>query len=228
MTVGLSRYLAQQPKLRDRSGRECLGAFDDSSKQSSRAVIVAHDFYGLTPQIRSVMTRFAREGFLAFAPDFYRGSVAQTPEQAKDLARRLAWNQVAVELGLAVSALKQRQPGIRVAVVGFAMGGAAAIVAAAAVADLDAAVTFYGIPQDVRVENPRIRIQGHFAFQDVKCTPERIAELDASLGQSGVSHELHHYEAENGFFNPTRAAWSPEHAEKAWARTLQFLGSALA
>ena len=46
--------------------------------------------------------------------------------------------------------------------------------------------------------------------------------------RSAIEHELHHYEAENGFFNPTRAAWSPEHAEKAWARTLQFLGSALA
>jgi len=229
MMSAAARYAAQQTRLRGRDGRELAGYFNESAIHSSRAVIVAHDFFGLTPQIRSVASRFASAGYLAFAPDFYRGSVATTRDEATALARRLAWNQLALELGLAVAALKQRRAGMRVAVLGFAMGGAAALVAAAAIEQLDAAVTFYGIPQDVSVENPRLRVQGHFATRDPKCTPERVAELADSLATRGVSSEIHHYDADNGFFNPTRTeAYSPDLAEKAWARTLQFLGSALA
>lgn len=229
MSAGIARYAAQQTKLRDREGREFAGYFNDTATQSSRAVIVAHDFFGLTPQIRSIASRLANEGFLAFAPDLYRGGVATTREEAAALAQRLAWNQVALELGLAVSALKQRQARMHVAVLGFAMGGAAALVAAAAVEQLDAAVTFYGIPQDVSVENFRLKVQGHFAIHDSKCTPERVSAFTESLGAHGIESEIHRYDADNGFFNPSRPeTYSSDHAEKAWARTLQFLNTSLA
>ncbi len=229
MQAGLARYGAQQARLRDADGRVFPGFLSESAIPSSRAVIVTHDFFGLTPQIRSVASRLANEGFLAFAPDLYRGAVATTREQAAELARGLAWNQVASELGLVVAALKQRRPGMRVAVLGFAMGGAAALVAAAAVPRLDAAVTFYGIPQDVVVDNPRLRVQGHFARLDAKCTPERVARLRDALADRAIAHEMYEYEADNGFFNPARGdVHRPDQADVAWARTLHFLNDALA
>jgi carboxymethylenebutenolidase len=229
VSPGVSRYLAHQTRLRDRDGREFAGYYNDSARGSSRAVIVAHDFLGLTVQTRSVANRLAKEGFLVFAPDFYRGRVASARSEAAELAKQLAWNQVAVELGLAVSTLKQRDGRMRVATLGFGMGGAASLVAAAAVAELDAAVTFYGIPQDVAVENTRLRVQGHFATRDTKCTLERVAALAQSLSERGVPSEIHYYEADNGFCSPIRPeAYSPVHADSAWVRTLQFLHSALA
>ncbi len=228
MSVGLSSYLAQQTKLRDGAGRVFAGYFNDSATHARRAVIVVHDYFGLTPQVRIIANRLASEGFLSFAPDLYRERVATTREEAERLARQLAWNQVAVELGLAVSTLKQRRPEMRVAVLGFAMGGAAAVVAAAAVPHLDAAVTFYGIPQDVCVEDSHVRVQGHFATRDAKCTPERVSAFEQSLADRGVTSEIYRYEADNGFFNPLRPeVYSPRDAERAWARTLLFLRDAL-
>lgn len=229
MKTGLARYAAQQPRLRDEAGRELPGYFNESAVRATRAVVVVHDFFGLTPHIRGVTGRFAREGYVAFAPDLYRGGVAASREEAVVLASRLAWKQVAVELGLAISALKQRSPRMRVAVVGFAMGGAAALVAAAAALQLDAAVSFYGIPQDVVIENTHVRVQGHFANHDTKCTPERVTALEDALASKHIRTEIHRYDARNGFFNPTRPeAWSVENAEAAWARTLHFLEDALA
>jgi len=228
MRASLARYAAQQTKLCDRDGRAFAGYFNDTALHASRAVIVVHDFFGLTPQIRGVCGRLAKEGFLAFAPDLYRGRVATNRDEAVALAQRLSWKQVAVELGLAVTALKDRNTRLRVAVLGFAMGGAAALVAAAAVERLDAAVTFYGIPQDVEVVNPRLRVQGHFATHDRKCTAERVAALAESLASAGVASELHHYDGDNGFFDPSRPeTYSPELAASAWARTLHFLNTAL-
>jgi dienelactone hydrolase len=56
-----------------------------------------------------------------------------------------------------------------------------------------------------------------------------VSALGRSLAEHGVHAELHEYDADNGFFNPLRTeAYSPEHAKSAWARTLQFLRSALA
>jgi carboxymethylenebutenolidase len=229
VSAALSRYLSQQAKLRDRDGREFAGCFNDSALHAERAVVVVHDFLGLTPQIRSVVSRLADQRYVVFAPDLYRGRVASTRAEAVDLASHLAWNQVAVELGLAVSALAQRSARMRIASMGFGMGGAAALVAAAAVPRLNAAVSFYGIPQDVVVENPGLRVQGHFAIRDTKCTGKRVAALQQSLCARGVASEIHSYDADNGFFSPLRPeAYSPADAELAWVRTLHFLGSALA
>ncbi len=229
MTALIQGYGAKHTRHRDRGGRTYAGHFVDTAQGATRAVVVIHDFFGLTPHVRSVTSRLASEGFLAFAPDLYRGQVAADRDEAQALAKRLAWNQVAVELGLVVCALKERRPDMKVAAVGFAMGGAAAMVAAAAVPKLDAAVTFYGIPQDVTVENPKLRVQGHFAVHDDKCTQERVLAFAGALAEHGVSSELHRYDASNGFFNGSRPdVYSEAHATTAWARTLLFLRAALA
>ena len=204
------------------------GHLDDSAGERRPAVIVVHDFFGLAESTKAVTARLAAQGYLVFAPDLYRGQVATTRAEAIALAQSLAWNRVAIELGLATNALRERNENAPVAVLGFAMGGAAALVAAAAVAKLAAAVTFYGIPQDVTIENPNIKIQGHFATRDPKCTPPRIEALDRALHEHLVSHELHHYEADNGFFDPTRPeTYSESAATLAWNRALGFLSSTL-
>jgi carboxymethylenebutenolidase len=214
-------------KLVDRNGREMPGQLDDSAGASKRSVVVMHDFFGLTRRTTAVVRSLAAEGFITFAPDLYRGRVAGTPDEAAALAQSLAWNRVAEELGLVVEALVDRSEGGRVAIVGHAMGGAAALVAAAAIGKLSAAVTFYGIPQDVVIENPRIKILGHFAARDQKCTPARVEALERDLSARGVPHELHSYAADNGFADPGREAFAPDDAAMAWQRTLCFLGAAL-
>ena len=183
-----------------------------------------HDFFGLTDHIRGVSAQLSTEGFVTFAPDLYRGQVASNRDEAAALARDLAWNRVAIELGMGIAALKYNYPDLRVGILGFAMGGAAALVAAASVADLACAVTFYGIPQDVEVENRQIKIQGHFGTRDPKCTPERVSALAQSLTDRGVAHELFRYDADNSFFNPTRPhVYSAADAQIAWRRTVTFL-----
>jgi carboxymethylenebutenolidase len=225
---GAARYrqLSQQ-RLVDRTGREMPGYLADLSQKARRAVIVVHDFFGLTEHIKSVSGRLAVEGFVAFAPDLYRGRVAGSREEAATLAQSLAWNRVAIELGLAAQALQDKTEGGPVAICGFAMGGAAALVAAASNERLTAAVTFYGIPQDVSIENRHIKIQGHFASRDRKCTPERVEALDHALTKRGGLHQFHSYDADNGFLDPTRSdVHSATLAQLAWDRTVAFLDSA--
>jgi carboxymethylenebutenolidase len=229
IAFGAARYRQlSQKRLIDRNGREMPGYLDESPERPRRAVVVVHDFYGLTEPMKELTRRLAGEGFVAFAPDLYRGRVASSRDEAAKLAQTLAWNRVAIELGLAVQALKDKTEGGPVSIWGFAMGGAAALVAAAAVDKLDAAITFYGIPQDVALTNPYVKIQGHFAARDQKCTPDRVDVLDRSLKRRGGVHEFHIYEADHGFLNPNRPeVQSASEAQLAWNRSLDFLKSVL-
>jgi carboxymethylenebutenolidase len=225
----LASYQASQKRLVDRDGRPLSGFLTEPSGPVAGAVVIVHDFFGLSPAMKSVATRLSNEGFVGYAPDLYRGEVATTRERALELVSRLAWNSVAIELALAVGALKAARPNVRVAIIGFAMGGAAALVAAASVPAISAAVTFYGIPQDVTLENPGVRVQGHFAVRDKKCTPDRVAALSRSLGERSIPHEFHSYDADNGFFNPARPeTYSQADASRSWVSTLAFLRESLA
>lgn len=48
-------------------------------------VVVLHSWWGLDPFFRKLCDRFAREGFVALAPDLYSGRVATTPSEARAL-----------------------------------------------------------------------------------------------------------------------------------------------
>ena len=55
----------------------------DSGKHPG--VIVIQEWWGLDDHIKDVARRFAREGFVALAPDLYHGQVATEPDEARKL-----------------------------------------------------------------------------------------------------------------------------------------------
>jgi carboxymethylenebutenolidase len=224
-------YAACESRLTDASGRELPGYLGAAPAHPTGIVLVVHDFFGLTSHVKGLVRRFSAEAFVTFAVDLYRGRVAKSREEATVLAETAAasWKATAVEIGLGVAALRARHPGSKVGVLGFGMGGAAALVAAAAIDTLSAAVTFYGIPQDVTIESRRVKIQGHFCEHDQKCTARRVADLQRSLREREIEQDVHQYEAHSGFFNANRAeVHSAPDAALAWQRTLAFLSGALA
>src|SRR5450755_4700278 len=102
---GAARHYGRIPSKRliDHNGREMPGHLDDSAGETRPAVVVVHDFFGLTETIKHVTRRLAAEGYVVFAPDLYRGQVATTRDEAIALAKTIAWNRVATELGLVVN-----------------------------------------------------------------------------------------------------------------------------
>ncbi len=197
---------------------------------SRGAVVVIHEWWGLTDQVRSVADRLAREGFTAFAPDLYRGQVAKDGAEAQKLMGALDRRQAVVDISNAVGLLQRQAPGTKVAVLGFCMGGALTLAAAARDERIAAAVPFYGIPPDEGTDVTKIRcpVLGHFANIDDWCTPERVNALEKKLKGANVPVELHRYDAGHAFFNETRAeVYSPQNAELAWKRSVEFLRAKL-
>jgi carboxymethylenebutenolidase len=222
--------MAEQAKLTAADGTELPGYLKAAEGGAGRgAVVVLHEWWGLTEQIRGVADRLAREGFTAFAPDLYRGQATKDPAVAQKLMTALDRQQAMEDISRAVEALQRRTPGTKVAVMGFCMGGALTLAAAARDGRVAAAVPFYGIPQEgADLTKLRCPVQGHFANIDDWCSPDRVDALEKTLEGAGVPLELHRYDAKHAFCNEKRPeVYSPQNAELAWTRTVEFLRAKL-
>ncbi len=200
------------------------------------AVVVIQEWWGLNDQIRGVADRLADAGYLALVPDLYRGKSTVDEEEANHLMTALNFGDAAAQdVRGAVQYLKTRAA--RVGCVGFCMGGALTLLAAANVPELDAAVTWYGCPPLEYLDASQIKIplQGHWATQDAHFPPAQIDALAAKLTGAGVQFDFHHYLARHGFGNeqavgPGRIAstqYDPVWAQRAWDRTFTFFGQHL-
>jgi carboxymethylenebutenolidase len=223
--------MTQTTKLSGTDGKEVPGTLrEPAAGPAPGAVLLVHEWWGLNEHIRAVADRLVREGFTVFAVDLYGGKVAKDEASAEQYMNSMDWKQAGDVLKRASEALRQRKPGTKVGVMGFCMGGAVALAAAAKDPDIAACVPFYGIPGEDKADVTKIRaaVQGHFAKQDGWCSPERVDALEKKLKAAHVPTELHRYDAQHAFFNDTRpTVYSKTDAELAWKRTVAFLHTRL-
>src|SRR3546814_13737950 len=86
-------------------------------------LVVIQEWWGLVPHIIDVCDRFAAEGFVALAPDLYRGETTTEPDEAGKLMMALTLAQAAKAMSGAVDEVAVRAGGDRVGVTGFCLGG---------------------------------------------------------------------------------------------------------
>ncbi len=192
------------------------------------AVIVIQEWWGLNDHTKNVAERFAREGYVAVAPDMYsrqENQVTTDPERAGKLMGGLSKPDGIADL-LAVVAYLKKADGVRgdrIGVTGFCMGGSFAALLACSTTDIKAAAPFYGeIPEDeqlARLSAPLLYFYGTEDFWIKRADVDRLA---ASLARMGKTSEVHIYEgAPHAFFNDTRKdVYRAEEAKDAWTRTL--------
>ena len=191
-------------------------------------VVVIQEWWGLNDQIKGVADRFAAAGFSALSPDLYKGRVTGDPDEANHMMTGLDWVG-ATEQDVRGALRYLRRNCEKTAVMGFCMGGALTIIAAAKVPECDAAVCYYGIPPADAADPAQIKIplQGHFATEDDWCTPDAVKDLEERLKAGGVRYDLYSYEAAHAFFNETVDPYDAAAAARSWDRTLGFLRKAL-
>lgn len=197
-------------------------------------LLVLQEWWGLVDHITQLADRFAAAGFVALAPDLYRGEKATTPDDAQRLLMALDMPQTASALRGGAEYLRglDAVSPKKVGAIGFCMGGQLALYSATAHPDvIDAVVDFYGIfnPKvPVDLSALRAPVQAHFGEHDPSIPRERAEALMAEVAATGVRTETYFYDAGHAFFNDTRAAvYNPDAAVLAWERTLEFLQQSL-
>ncbi|HEV7721912.1 MAG TPA: dienelactone hydrolase family protein, partial [Iamia sp.] len=70
---------------------------------SGPGLIVIQEWWGLVDHIRDVCDRFAAEGFVALAPDFYHGETTSEPDEAGKLMMALNLDQAVADMSGAIA-----------------------------------------------------------------------------------------------------------------------------
>jgi carboxymethylenebutenolidase len=194
-------------------------------------VVVIHENRGLNPYIEDVARRLAMANFVAFAPDALApvGGYPGTEEKAAALFSKLDAGKRTEDLLAAAGYLKSRPECTgRIGAMGFCFGGGIANTMAVRIADLAAAVPFYGI-QPSAADTARIKapLLIHYAASDDRINNGWPA-FEAALKANGVKYQMHLYPGTNhGFHNDTTPRYDEAAAKLAWSRTVAFLNENL-
>jgi carboxymethylenebutenolidase len=217
------------------NGSTAPGYLATPASGSGPGVLVIQEWWGLVPHIEDLSDRFAGEGFVALAPDLYRGASSNEPDEAGKLMMALNLEQAAKDLSGAVDLLVERSGKNAIGVVGFCMGGGLALVTGTLRPDaVKAVVAFYGVIPWPSAQPDWSKltaaVQGHIAEKDDFFTPAKAQELENTLKALGKDVEFFVYpDVDHAFFNDTRPEVHDAAAsDLAWQRTLEHLRRALA
>lgn len=197
-------------------------------------VIVIQEIFGLTEGIRSIADGWAREGYLAVAPDlFWRFKPGillsehsdEDWKQALDYYLRLDLDKAADDIEATIDAVRNLPgAGERVGVTGYCLGGLLTFITAAR-GKVDAAAEYYGSRTDEfvdRAKDSKTPLLIHLAGEDKFMDKAAIARIVDGL-DTNPNVEIHVYEGrDHAFARPNGAHFHADDAARANARTRAF------
>ncbi len=201
---------------------------------SGPGVMVMQEWWGLVPQIQRVCDRLAAEGFVALAPDLYRGDIAEHTEMDKagEMMATLPMDRAARDMGgaadylLALPAVQSDKIGV----LGYCMGGMLALLVTAQQGDkIGASAPYYGAPLGDGAPDwsgLTAPVRGHFAGNDDFFAPDAVLALEAQLKALGKDVEFEvHPGAGHAFTNEENVfgTYDADLSARLWASTVAFL-----
>jgi carboxymethylenebutenolidase len=209
-------------------------------------VIAIQEWWGLDFEIKAHAAKIAADlGVRVLVPDLYRGKLGSEAEEAQHLMGSLDFPG-AVQDVIGAAAFLRANGATKVGVLGFCMGGALTIGAAAhgGPAIFECCAPFYGFNvqlQDI-AKQLKVPLQWHSGeddhapgFADVAAA-KKVGELCA---EAGVAHEIYTYAGVgHGFMNASeegvarkaklgQGAHSQAQVDLAWSRVYAFFGKYL-
>jgi carboxymethylenebutenolidase len=208
-------------------------------------VVVVQQIWGVDAQLRDVVRRFAKAGYIAIAPALFDREHPPSTDTPTDftvfapIATKMnADGFVPTDLAAARAWIRGNASRSAIGIIGFCMGGGITLQSLVATDDYKAASMMYG---SVRVgTDPKAPTTAStFAFADKITTPllGSFGARDTSIKAEDVAalfsrlhapHAVKIYdEAGHAFFDDTRERYIPSAAADAWTRTLAWFAKYL-
>ncbi|HEX5063428.1 MAG TPA: dienelactone hydrolase family protein [Kofleriaceae bacterium] len=188
------------------------------------SLIVVQEIFGVNRHIRSVVDRFAQDGYVTIAPamfdrferDVDMGYTADTVAHGRALKAKITTEMAMTDLAAAFDIV---EPHGDVGVVGYCWGGFVAWLAAVYLPGITCAVPYYGggilEHQDLV---PRSPVMAHFGDLDPILPIGTVREFIAKH----PAHQMFIYAADHGFNCDDRFTYNQAAADLARERTLAF------
>jgi carboxymethylenebutenolidase len=222
----------------DASGAAAPGYLATPESGAGPGVVVLHEWWGLTEPFRQACDRLATAGFVALAPDLYRGKTTDSAEEAEALSAALD-QKVEQWRGDMAGALRfVGQNGASIPADGrgafgllaFSLGGAYALdMSVTAPDEVAAVVSYYATYLGLDYRRAKAAYLFHFAEHDQYESAEAAARMAQELAATGRPVTVYTYPGTRhgfvGFNHP--AAYDANATALAWERTLAFLNAEL-
>lgn len=197
-------------------------------------LVLLHDWWGLTGQMKDVGARLACEGYAVIIPNLYGrlgGVVTADDDVAAALLERQDEAHIMTDINSCCEYLNTRHFGKRNihGVVGYGTGGSYALRFACHRKRLRAAVSYYGktvTPKEL-MKDLFSPVLYHQAGKDTWATQDDVEQLRGAAADYAKRVEIHLYpEASHAFCNDMKPrAYDPGSSALAWERTAIFLKS---
>jgi carboxymethylenebutenolidase len=197
------------------------------------AVVMIHENKGLNDYIKSMANTLAREGYVVLAVDLFKGQVAQTNQQAQQLASFARSNSTSTisNLQAAVNYVSSLPfvDSTKIASIGWCFGGGQSLQLALRSEQhpLVATILYYGTPlvtDKQQLSKIKWPVLGIFGDKDQAIPLSNIQQFKAALDGNGIQNEIHIYKGlGHAFANPSGANYAPNETIDAWQKTLEFL-----
>ena len=197
------------------------------------AVIVIQEWWGLDNWIREQTDRFAKQGYVALAPDLYRGKSTSDPGEAHELMRGMPEDRAMADLKAAYNYLASREDvdPQRIGVIGWCMGGGYALALATQEPRLAATAINYGrlITDFGTIAKINSQVLGNFGEADRGIPAADVKKFGAEMTKAGKLSDIKIYPgAGHAFMNPNnKEGYNAEAAQDAWSRIDRFFARTL-
>lgn len=174
-------------------------------------VVIIHGGWGIEPGVLLLPKRLAYAGYAAIIPEmFHRETAEQSAQKPPERIGRLTWAGAQRDINAAAAYLREHAGVERLAILGYCMGGALALMCAAEL-DFRTGVLFYphelygpfgadGVVPFELLPQLKVPLLGHFGVEDKNPTQADMRKLDDALTAQGTPHQFYSYEgAGHGF-----------------------------
>jgi carboxymethylenebutenolidase len=204
-----------------------------SGEGSTPVVLVCHENRGLTEHIKDVTRRLAKAGYVGLAVDLLSrqgGAASMSSDEVPGALGNIEPEQFVRDLISGWRYLQEQSfaQAERVGMVGFCFGGGVTWRMATGMAELKAAVPFYG-PHPPVEDVPKINaaVLAIYGELDQRIN-QGIPAIEEAMQQNGKIYEKVIYpNADHAFHNDTGSRYNAEAAQDAWKRTLEWFGKYL-
>ncbi len=191
---------------------------------TTAAVILIQEYWGVNDHIRDLAERYAREGYVCVAPDLYRGKLAKDSNEASKFMQALALDDGIEIIRQAISEAERVYKVQKIGITGYCMGGIYALRAACLLSEIAAAAPFYGdVPEESVLKNLKVPTLFIAGKRDAWINPAKVNGLIETARKFDLPLEVVSYDADHAFFNDTRSeVYDAEAAADAWRRVLEL------
>jgi len=209
-------------------------------KTNVPVILVISEIFGVHEHIKDVARRFAKQGYMAVAPDLFvrqgdATKVSDIPTLMKDIISKTPDAQVMSDLDTVVAWAKQRGGDTqKLGITGFCWGGRITWLYAAHNLDVKAGVAWYGrVVGDKTANSPRhpidvatnlkVPVLGLYGGKDTGIPLESVRRMQDALDKGNSRSTIHVYpDAGHAFHADYRPSFNAADAQDGWNRALAW------